>query len=50
MPNKVPFGEKGFEYFVGYKHAKKIKPFGIFLPKMSVCIEKTLMKLIMYVF
>ena len=35
VSNKVSFGKKGFKYFNGYKDAKKIRPFCIFLPKMS---------------
>ena len=35
MPNKVPFGKKGFKYFIGYKDAKKNKPSFVFLPKMT---------------
>ena len=35
MPNTVPFDEKGFKYFTGYKDAKKIKSLCIFLPKMT---------------
>ena len=33
--NKMPFGKNGFEYFIGYKDAKKIRPLCIFLPKIS---------------
>ena len=35
VSNKVPFGKKGFKYFVIYKNAKKIKLLCIFLPEMS---------------
>ena len=35
VSNKVPFGKKGFKYFVGYKDNGKVKPFCIMLPKMS---------------
>ena len=35
VSNKVPFGEKGFKYFIDYKDAKKFRPLYIFLPKMS---------------
>ena len=35
VSNKVSFGKKGFKYFIGYKDANKIRPFCIFLPKMS---------------
>ena len=31
----MSFGKNGFEYFIGYKDAKKIRPLCIFLPKMS---------------
>ena len=34
MSNKVPFGKKGFKYFICYKDAKKNKPLCVFLPKM----------------
>ena len=33
--NKVSFGKKGFKHFNGYKDAKSIRPFCIFLPKIS---------------
>ena len=35
VPNKVPFGKKGFKYFTGYKDAKINKTLCIFLPKMA---------------
>ena len=35
--NKVPFGQKRFNYFIGYKDAKKVRPLCIFLPKTSAC-------------
>ena len=35
VSNKVPFGKKGFKYFIGYKDAKKNKPLCVFLPKMT---------------
>ena len=35
VSNRVPFGKKGFKYFIGYKNSKKIRPLCIFLPKMS---------------
>ena len=35
MSNKVPFGKKGFKYFIGYKDAKEIKRLFVFLPKMT---------------
>ena len=31
----VSIGKSGFNYFVDYKDAKKIRPFYIFLPKMN---------------
>ena len=39
VSNKVPFGKKGFKYFIGYKHAKKIKPLCVYLPKMTAYRE-----------
>ena len=36
VSNKIPFGKKGFKYFIGYKDAKKVRPLCIFLPKRSV--------------
>ena len=35
VSNKLYFGKKWFEYFIGYKDAKKIGPLYIFLPKIS---------------
>ena len=35
VPNKVPFGKKGFKCFTGQKDDKKIKLSYIFLPKMT---------------
>ena len=32
--NKVSFGKIGFEYFIGYKNTKTIRPSCIFLPKI----------------
>ena len=32
--NKVSFGKIGFEYFIGYKNTKAIRPSCIFLPKI----------------
>ena len=34
VSNKVPFGEKDFKYFIGYKDSEKIKPLCIFHPQM----------------
>ena len=31
---KVPFGKKGFRYFIGYKDNEKGKPLSTKLPKM----------------
>ena len=44
ISNKTSFGEKGFKYFIGYKHAKKFDLYGYFF-KHWVHIEKTSMKL-----
>ena len=35
VSNEVPFGKKGFKYFLGYKDAKNIKPLCVFQPKMT---------------
>ena len=35
VSDKISFGKIEFKYFVSYKDAKKIRPFCIFLPKMS---------------
>ena len=35
ISNKVSFCKKGFKYFIDYKDAKKNRPLGMFLPKMS---------------
>ena len=35
VSNKVSFGKKGFEYFIGYKHGIKFRPLCIMLAKMS---------------
>ena len=40
---KVCLGKKGFKYFIGYKVAKKVGTFWIFLLKMNAC-RKDLMK------
>ena len=37
MSNNILFGKKGFQYFLGYEDAKKIKTLYIFLPKMTTC-------------
>ena len=36
VSNKISFGKKDFNYFIGYKDAKIIRPLYIFFPKMSV--------------
>ena len=36
VSNKISFGKKDFNYFIGYKDAKIIRPLCIFFPKMSV--------------
>ena len=35
LSDKISFGKKNFKYFIGYKVAKKVRPFCIVLPKMS---------------
>ena len=35
VSNRVPFGKKGFIFFIGYKDAKKVRPLCIFLQKMT---------------
>ena len=35
VSNKVVFDKKSFEYFTGYKDAKKVRALSIFFPKMS---------------
>ena len=35
VSNKVSYDKKGFEHFIVYKYAKKIRPLCIFLPEMS---------------
>ena len=35
VSNKVPFGKKGFKYFIGCKDGKKVRPLCILLPKMT---------------
>ena len=47
VSNKVFFGKKRFQYFVGYKDATKLGPYLYFYQKW-VHIEKTLIKL--YIF
>ena len=35
ISNNVSFGQKGFQYFIGYKVDEKVKPLCISLPRMS---------------
>ena len=35
VSNKISFDKNDFKCFIGYKDAKKMRPFCIFLPKMS---------------
>ena len=49
VSNKLSFGEKGFEYLIGNKDAKKIDLYVYFSQKF-VHIEGTLMKLKMHLF
>ena len=35
VSNKFPFGKQGFQYFIGYKDNKKIKPLCIFFPETN---------------
>ena len=35
VSNKVPFGKKGFKYFIGYKDERKVRPLCMILPKMT---------------
>ena len=34
VSNEVSFGKKGFNYVIGYKDGKKIRPLCILLPKL----------------
>ena len=36
VSNKLPFDKQGFEYFIGYKDNKEIRPLCIFFPGMSI--------------
>ena len=49
VSNTVPFGKKGFKYFVGYKDAEKLSLYMYFYQKW-LHIEKTFTKLNMYLF
>ena len=35
VSNKFPFGKQGFQYFIGYKDNKKIKPLCIVFPETN---------------
>ena len=35
--SKVPFGRKGFNYFIGYKDDRKIRPSFIMVLNMKAC-------------
>ena len=35
VSNKFPFGKQDFQYFIGYKDNKKIKPLCIFVPETN---------------
>ena len=35
VSNNVPFGKRGFKYFIGYKNAKKIKHLCVFVLKVT---------------
>ena len=35
VSNRVPFGRKGFKYFIGYKNGKKVTHLCIMLQKMN---------------
>ena len=49
VSNKVPFGKKGFKYFIGYKSDRKVRLLCIILPKI-VHAEDILMKLNIFLF
>ena len=49
VSNTVPFGKKGFKYFIGYKDAEKLSLYMYFYQKW-LHIEKTFTKLNMYPF
>ena len=36
VSNKFPFGKQDFEYYVGYKDNKEIRPLGMCFPEMSI--------------
>ena len=35
VSNKVPFGKKGFKYFIGYKDDRKVRPLCIIFSKIT---------------
>ena len=37
--NKISFGEKSYDYFIGYLHNDKVKPLHIMLPKTSAYVK-----------
>ena len=49
VSNTVPFGKKGFKYFIGYKDAEKLSLYMYFYQEW-LHIEKTFTKLNMYLF
>ena len=44
VSNSLPFGEKDFEYFIGYKDAKKNRPFHIFCLKNGYIYKRNFYK------
>ena len=36
VSNKFTFGKQDFEYFIGYKDNKEIRPLCIFFPEVSI--------------
>ena len=40
VSSKISFDKNGFKYFIDYKDVKKIRPFRIFLPKMSALLQR----------
>ena len=35
VSSKFPFAKKGFEYFIGHKDVRKVRPVCLFLPKTT---------------
>ena len=35
LSNKVYFGKKDIDYFIGYRDGKKVRPLSVMLPKMG---------------